>query len=138
MQTNCRKKAAQKLHNQNNDWARVSRGLPSGEGREVGWLSQDRQTITKINKSNDKGKLWKGQGVGAGAGVQANLSSGKCIQMNVVILSNILRDAAIPAAVAAADAAVAAQDTSTTFQWQLVHATNSGTSTTGLAHALEI
>lgn len=135
MQTNCRKKAAQKLHNQNNDWARVSRGLPGGEGRVVvGGLSQDRQTITKINKSNDKGKLWKGQGVGAGAGVQANLSSGKCIQMNVVILSNILRDAAV----ADADAAVAAQDTSTTFQWQLVHATNSGTSTTGLTHALEI
>lgn len=135
MQTNCRKKAAQKLHNQNNDWARVSRGLPSGEGRVVvRGLSQDRQTITKINKSNDKGKLWKGQGVGAGAGVQANLSSGKCIQMNVVILSNILRDAAV----ADADAAVAAQDTSTTFQWQLVHATNSGTSTTGLTHALEI
>lgn len=64
-----------------------------------GGLSQDRQTITKINKSNDKGKLWKGQGVGAGAGVQANLSSGKCIQMNVVILSNILRDAAVAAAV---------------------------------------
>lgn len=63
--------------------------------------------------------------------VQANLSSGKCIQMNVVILSNILRDAA--AAVAAADAAVAAaaaaaaQDTRTTFQWQPGHATNSGT-----------
>lgn len=67
--------------------------------------------------------------------VQANLSSGKCIQMNVVILSNILRDAAA-AAVAAADvadaavaaaAAAAAQDTRTTFQWQPGHATNSGT-----------
>lgn len=65
--------------------------------------------------------------------VQANLSSGKCIQMNVVILSNILRDAAA-AALAAADvadaavaAAAAAQDTRTTFQWQPGHATNSGT-----------
>lgn len=67
--------------------------------------------------------------------MQANLSSGKCIQMNVVILSNILRDAAA-AAVAAADvadaavaaaAAAAAQDTRTTFQWQPGHATNSGT-----------
>lgn len=63
--------------------------------------------------------------------VQANLSSGKCIQMNVVILSNILRDAASVAAADVADAAVAvaaaAQDTRTTFQWQPGHATNSGT-----------
>lgn len=65
--------------------------------------------------------------------VQANLSSGKCIQMNVVILSNILRDAAAVAAADVADAAVAAaaaaaaQDTRTTFQWQPGHATNSGT-----------
>lgn len=66
--------------------------------------------------------------------MQANLSSGKCIQMNVVILSNILRDAAAVAVAAAdvADAAVAAaaaaaQDTRTTFQWQPGHATNSGT-----------
>lgn len=63
--------------------------------------------------------------------MQANLSSGKCIQMNVVILSNILRDAAAVAAADVADAAVAAaaaaQDTRTTFQWQPGHATNSGT-----------
>lgn len=63
--------------------------------------------------------------------MQANLSSGKCIQMNVVILSNILRDAAAAAAdvadAAVAAAAAAAQDTRTTFQWQPGHATNSGT-----------
>lgn len=98
--------------------------------------------MTKVNYAG--AGSWagnRGQEAGAGAGVQANLSSGKCIQMNVVILSSILRDAAAAdaAAVAAADAAVAAQDTRTTFQWQPVHATNSGTSTTsGLTHALEI
>lgn len=62
--------------------------------------------------------------------MQANLSSGKCIQMNVVILSNILRDAAaadVADAAVAAAAAAAAQDTRTTFQWQPGHATNSGT-----------
>lgn len=66
---------------------------------------------------------------GGGEGVQANLSSGKCIQMNVVILSNILRDAAadVADAAVAAAAAAAAEDTRTTFQWQPGHATNSGT-----------
>lgn len=73
-----------------------------------------------------------GEREGVGTGVQANLSSGKCIQMNVVILSNILRDAAADAAdvadaAVAAAAAAAAQDTRTTFQWQLGYATNSGT-----------
>lgn len=81
--------------------------------------------MTKVNYAGT-GRGWEG----VGRWVQANLSSGKCIQMNVVILSNILRDAAADvadAAVAAAAAAAAAQDTRTTFQWQPGHATNSGT-----------
>lgn len=74
--------------------------------------------------------------------MQANLSSGKCIQMNVVILSNILRDAAAVAAAAAdvADAAVAAaaaQDTRTTFQWQ-PQIVARGNGDGSLTHALEI
>lgn len=84
--------------------------------------------MTKVNYAG----TGSGREGGGREGVQANLSSGKCIQMNVVILSNILRDAAA-ADLAAADAAVAAaaaaaaQDTRTTFQWQPGHATNSGT-----------
>lgn len=86
--------------------------------------------MTKVNYAGT-GSVREG---GGREGVQANLSSGKCIQMNVVILSNILRDAAAVAAAAdvadaavAAAAAAAAQDTRTTFQWQPGHATNSGT-----------
>lgn len=77
---------------------------------------------------------------GAGAGAQANLSSGKCIQMNVVILSNILRDAAARLLLLL----LLMQQLLHKTQVQHfngsppVHATNSGTSTTGLTHALEI
>lgn len=81
--------------------------------------------MTKVNYAG----TGSGREGGGREGVQANLSSGKCIQMNVVILSNILRDAAVAAAAdaAVAAAAAAAQDTRTTFQWQPSHATNSGT-----------